>query len=154
MYFFFYTLQLHLQCKVCFASGGCFCGYVRRFEIISPCKLFSFRAKCNFSSGSDVPDKITSLWCCLFICLFNKFPRHISHCKPRQQSLLYALICYAMSMLSSCSIKPQKNNTIWSENTICCFSTPLSFLIVHFCKVTCSPHMSFCEFGLWCHSSK
>lgn len=138
-----------------FVSWGCFHGYVGRFWIISSRKLFSFLAKCilcnlNCLICSDVPEKAAQPGSLLFL---NTFPRHIFHIKHRQRGLLYTLICYAVSMLSSCSIKPTKHNSIRSENTICCFSAPLTFLIVHLSPVIFS-HMSFCVFSLWSHSSK
>lgn len=130
------------------ALGGCFHDYVRRFEIISSCKRCSFLAKCilgNFNclSGSEVPEKKKKSPTMPLV-FQNKFPRHIFHGKPYQRGLLYTLICYAVSMLSSCSIKPRKYNSIRSENIICCFSAPLSFLIVHLSPVICSPHVFLC----------
>lgn len=143
----------------CFEPGGCFswiCEHnVRRFEITSSYKLFPFCAKCilcNFIClcGSDMPENNSHPT----MPYVSKYISNIFHCKPYQHGWLQTLICYAVSMLSSCSIKAQKYNSIKTENTICCVSAPLSFLIVHLSRAICSPHMSFCVFSQWSHSSK
>lgn len=53
----------------------------------------------------------------------------------------------AVSMLRSRSIKLKKYSSNRSENTICCLSARLGFLIVHLLFVICSPHVSLCAFS-------
>lgn len=134
------TFLLNLQCKdeTFRFSVGLLCiwrlflrGYVRRFEVISPPANYSIflpSILCILTLPADVALTCQKRNYCPmmpFVFQINFHDRHTWH------SLLYNLNFYSVSVLSSCSIRPRKYKSIRSENTICCFSASLIFLIVY-----------------------